>query len=99
MLKPMEPKKPFYIQGEEPQAESEFDDPMARERYEAEHLSKAGLSGSLGAPHDYPVGPCSQEEYDRQVELQEKIRAQRGGLPDSSPEMPPQATSSKPFKF
>lgn len=95
----MEPKKPFYIHGEEPQAQDEYDDPMRRERYECERLDKAGLSGPLGAPYDHPVGPLSQREYDECVELQEKIRANRGGLPDSSPEMPPQAVSSKPFKF
>lgn len=79
----MEPKKPFYLDGEVPAAKDEWDnDPMRREYYEAQNLDKAGLSGPLGAPYDYPIGPISSEEEARQLELQEKIRAQRGGIPD-----------------
>lgn len=86
----MDPKKPFYLDNEGP----DWD-----ERAKCVSLNKAGLSGPLGAPYMHPIGPQSQADYDRHVQQQDEIRAQRGGLPDSSPEMPPKAVSSKPFKL
>ena len=94
------PKSPFYLDGEAVQPRDELDiDPMRREVYEAERLSKANLSGPLGAPYMHPDGPQSEERYAEHLEQQEKIRACKGGLPDSSLEMPPKAVGSKPFKF
>jgi hypothetical protein len=105
-----EPKKPFVLDGENPPLPERYADYPADMRgdldsveinaRECERLSRQGLSGPLGNPYGpYPNGPQSQESYEEQVKREEEIRAVRGGLPDSSPEMPPQATSSKPFKF
>lgn len=88
----MEPKKPFYTLDE---------DVNTAEVAECLYYKRSALSGPLGQRFGANVGARSEEEYRMEIERQQKVRAANGGLPDSSPEMPPEYRDDDgmPFKF
>lgn len=67
-------------------------------RGERERLVQDAQSGYLAQPYE-PLGPKSPAEQEQCLSDRELVRGFRGGLPDSSEEMPPKAVEHTPFRF
>lgn len=66
-------------------------------RGEREYQARAATSGYNANPYAGCGARTPAEQYEIR-EREEEVRAIQCGLPDSSPEMPAKATSSRPFK-
>lgn len=96
---PDEVERQLKQEGKERLAEEYANVQFDAERREREALASEHSSGKLGSWNPEP-SPLSPGELERQLEEDARYREQRGGLPDSSEQMPAVAVKGGfPAKF